>query len=1154
MKKRKILYLFPLVALVLSGCTIQEGLAGAKSFIGNNIYFPVRNLLASLLGKSTVDPTNKDEQEQKPAEDQKEDEGKEDEGKETDTTNYGTAENPLTVSEAIALVDAAEENKVAKTVFVTGTVKSNTAWSTQFKNADIIITDGQKELKIFRAATFPEGFEKESLAQNALKGKTVVASGTAELFEETTYELKGPEVLSITGEDLPPAQIDNYGTEEKPLSVSEAIAVIDLEDPTKQPLYVTGKVKSNGAWNTEYKNVDIVITDGEKDFTVFRASTFPSGFDKAGITEDSLKDKIIIATGTGTLYSSTYEFKSGCEVLSIEDEADPTKTVTSIVEITKHPTEVKVGETISRFDIDITVQYSDNSEGTVHPDKVECDTSKAAESVTATVYVGELTATFNVKVVEPTSIVASGKYYIKHGDYYLSEDKGSNGQPLATTDVDKALALDFELQENTVDQYTVKSGDSFLYCIDNNNGLRIGDTECVWTIEEGIEIEGKPAGILMKTKDTGDNDRFLTLYYYNNVATDFRAYKAAATNRKENTELEAVIEKTLDSISVTPPTKTEYFVNESLDPTGMVVTAHYKWGENETEDKVLTSDQYTVAPTGPYTEAATNKEITVSFGGQEAKFTINVSEKEAELTSVTIEGTPTKTKYAIGATYSADGLVVKAHYDDNSEATVTDSAELQLSKTTAEKGDTSFTVTATYENVSSDPFVVNVEVMSTLQAAYEGAVAGDKNEFTFEGTVVSMTGTSYVLQDGEYGINIYKKETENIALGKLVEVVSTVKLYNGCPQTDSITSATVKGEGTAQTAGAITSKATLDALNHNVVAGIADAEFVSKNGDWASNATKQFVFKVGDDNLTVSFDKEGFAQAKADIANAAVAGAHYAFTGLITAAYNNNNQLTFTGTSEITKTADAPVPDPTSVTITSGASVNVGGTLDLTATVGPEGASQDVTWSIVSGSDKASLGGTNNNVLTGVAEGSVIVRATATGFESVYDEKEIAVSNVVVPTEQSVYTLTPASGSNNSYAGDCDITIGGIVWNLTGNSQQIPWRIGGGKNTGLDKVDRAVYSKDAVTSYNVTKVILETGGASGITVNSITLKIGTTAGGSEIGSIEKTANLTNTTIQFDRPEGQDWTARYFSFVFNVSVSGTSNKYVEFVGAEFYAVK
>jgi len=46
MKKRKILYLFPLTALLLSGCSIQEGWNAVKNWVGEKIYFPVANWIS----------------------------------------------------------------------------------------------------------------------------------------------------------------------------------------------------------------------------------------------------------------------------------------------------------------------------------------------------------------------------------------------------------------------------------------------------------------------------------------------------------------------------------------------------------------------------------------------------------------------------------------------------------------------------------------------------------------------------------------------------------------------------------------------------------------------------------------------------------------------------------------------------------------------------------------------------------------------------------------------------------------------------------------------------------------------------------------------------------------------------------------------------
>ena len=55
-------------------------------------------------------------------------------------------------------------------------------------------------------------------------------------------------------------------------------------------------------------------------------------------------------------------------------------------------------------------------------------------------------------------------------------------------------------------------------------------------------------------------------------------------------------------------------------------------------------------------------------------------------------------------------------------------------------------------------------------------------------------------------------------------------------------------------------------------------------------------------------------------------------------------------------------------------------------------------------------------------------------------------TDVAHAEDLAVYTLTPAAGSNNSYAGNCDVTINGVKWNITGNSTMNPWRLGGKKS------------------------------------------------------------------------------------------------------------
>ena len=145
------------------------------------------------------------------------------------------------------------------------------------------------------------------------------------------------------------------------------------------------------------------------------------------------------------------------------------------------------------------------------------------------------------------------------------------------------------------------------------------------------------------------------------------------------------------------------------------------------------------------------------------------------------------------------------------------------------------------------------------------------------------------------------------------------------------------------------------------------------------------------------------------------------------------------------------------------------------------------------------------------------------------------------------YTLTPANGSNNSYAGYCDIEIDGITWNLTGNSTMNPWRIGGKSLTG---VNRELYSKTAISD-NISKIEVTHGAASSITVNSWTVIVASDADFSNVVSTLTPEFTENTTTTIERPEGKDWSNCYYKFVYNVTVSGSSNKFVEFTEAKFY---
>lgn len=141
-----------------------------------------------------------------------------------------------------------------------------------------------------------------------------------------------------------------------------------------------------------------------------------------------------------------------------------------------------------------------------------------------------------------------------------------------------------------------------------------------------------------------------------------------------------------------------------------------------------------------------------------------------------------------------------------------------------------------------------------------------------------------------------------------------------------------------------------------------------------------------------------------------------------------------------------------------------------------------------------------------------------------------------------LYTLMPKNGENNSYAGNCDVKINEITWNLTGNSQANPWRLGG-KN--ITKKDRALYSKTAYPKA-LTSMKITFGEAKGITVNSCKLVYSTNADFTD----SKECNIKFTASSTIEVADNFPAKAYYKLVVNVTNKTNTNKFVELSKIEF----
>lgn len=123
-----------------------------------------------------------------------------------------------------------------------------------------------------------------------------------------------------------------------------------------------------------------------------------------------------------------------------------------------------------------------------------------------------------------------------------------------------------------------------------------------------------------------------------------------------------VSEKNVTGINVSSlPDKTTYLEGQELDLTGMTVTASYDNGDSES---IGTYDV-----TGYDKDKVGNQNVTVSFGGFTASFTVTVKAKT--VTGIKILSEPAKKEFVEGSTIDVSGLVVQAQYDNDTTAIVT---------------------------------------------------------------------------------------------------------------------------------------------------------------------------------------------------------------------------------------------------------------------------------------------------------------------------------------------------------------------------------------------------------------------------------------------------------------------------------------------------
>ena len=173
-----------------------------------------------------------------------------------------------------------------------------------------------------------------------------------------------------------------------------------------------------------------------------------------------------------------------------------------------------------------------------------------------------------------------------------------------------------------------------------------------------------------------------------------------------------VVAELLD-IQISGEYKTEYYVDDEFDKTGIVVTANYKDGTSSDVTSEATFNGFDSSVAGPVA-------VTASFGGKSASFDVLI--KDRVLDNIKVSG-DFKDEYYVGDEFDSTGIVVTAYYDDESSKDVSSEASFSGFDSSA-AGSVTVTVSYLDKTTSFDVTVKNVNRISFAAVVEEFAEAG----------------------------------------------------------------------------------------------------------------------------------------------------------------------------------------------------------------------------------------------------------------------------------------------------------------------------------------------------------------------------------------------------------------------------------------------
>ena len=245
--------------------------------------------------------------------------------------NDGSLDKPFTPAEANALIATlTADTNTDKDYYIKGKLvkyANNGEFGTQYGNATFYLsadgTESGEQFYVFRTLYLGNVKYTDDSWTKPKQGDEIIICGKLVNYKGNTPETVANQsyIYSLNGNTggggSTPNPGNNHGTAEAPLTVAQAIALIDAESNISEA-YVKGKISQIDSYNSTYKSITYWISDDGGTTTQLQVYS-GKGLNGADFTakEDLTVGKTVVIKGTLKKYNTTYEFDKTSSIISI---------------------------------------------------------------------------------------------------------------------------------------------------------------------------------------------------------------------------------------------------------------------------------------------------------------------------------------------------------------------------------------------------------------------------------------------------------------------------------------------------------------------------------------------------------------------------------------------------------------------------------------------------------------------------------------------------------------------------------------------------------------------------------------------------------------------------------------------------------------------